>query len=188
MLWISNQFAFPALTAEAMDAEKRLVALGGWGAYLSYDANPQHTIGTIYEQLCGACAAGSAPYDFNAQRAADAVVINLGTNDASAVRLLDESERPQALEEVADCAAALMEKVRMRAPQAWILWAYGLCGVGMSEPVRRAVCRRVAEGDARLEYLALDDCDGSVGSRTHPSRAAHVRAAQQIAGAIAART
>ena len=49
MLWCCHQFAFPALAAEALKADKRLVALGGWGAYLSYDANPTHTIPTIYD-------------------------------------------------------------------------------------------------------------------------------------------
>ena len=58
MVWISNQFAFPTLTARNMQADKRVVALGGWGAYLSYDANPEHTLGAIYEQLCGTAPAG----------------------------------------------------------------------------------------------------------------------------------
>ena len=69
-------------------------------------------------------------------------------------------------------------------PDARIIWAYGLCGTGMTQHVRRAVERRRAEGDDRVAFLALDDCNGSVGSRTHPSRASHVRAAAQIAEAV----
>ena len=188
MVYISNQFAFPTLVAEALNAEKRVIALGGWGAYLAFDGDPNRAIGKIYDRLCPLVPGGDVPYDFTAQRPADAVVINLGTNDGSAIDHLEGAEREKALAAFEDSAAGLLAQVRAHNPEAWIIWAYGLCGVGMSEPVRRAVCRRVAEGDARLEYLALDDCDGSVGSRTHPSRAAHVRAAQQIAGAIAART
>lgn len=184
MLWISNQFAFPTLIAEAMDAEKRLIALGGWGAYLSYDANPAHTIGTIYEQLCGACQAGTVPYDFNAQRAADAVVINLGTNDNSGINTLPESEREAGMAALEACAVKLMELVRAHNPNAAILWAYGLCGNAMEAPLKRAVERRIAAGDANLRYLALDDCNGSLGSRMHPSREAHVRATEQIVRAL----
>ena len=180
MIWISNQFAFPTLVAEAMNAEKRVVALGGWGAHLSYDANPEHTIGTIYEDLCGVCPAGAAPYDFAAQRRADAVVINLGTNDGSGIASLPEGERAAAREALEDSAARLMELVRGHNPGAAILWAYGLCGDAVAEPLRRAVERRRAAGDVNAHYRALDDA-ADVGSRMHPSRGSHVRAAEQIA-------
>ncbi len=184
MLWISNQFAFPTLTAEALNAEKRVIALGGWGAFLSYDGNPAHTIGTIYEQLCGACPAGAVPYDFSAQRAADAVVVNLGTNDGSGISLLPEGERDAGLAALEDSAVRLMQTVRAHNPDAAILWAYGLCGGAMEAPLRRAVERRIAAGDDRVRYLALDDCAGELGSRQHPGRQAHRRAAAQIAQAL----
>lgn len=184
MLWISNQFAFPTLVCESMDAEKRVIALGGWGAYLSYDANPDHAIGRIYDRLCGAAPAGDAPYDFAAQRRADAVVINLGTNDAGAIGGMAGPGRGAALAALEESAVRLMEDVRARNPGAAILWAYGLCGNDVRAPLERAVERRIAAGDARLRYLALDDCAGDVGSRMHPGRAAHRRAAAQIAGAL----
>ena len=184
MLWISNQFAFPTLVCEAMNAEKRVIALGGWGAYLSYDANPAHAIGAIYDKLCGAAPAGDVPYDFAAQRPADAVVVNLGTNDAGGIESLPEGERAAAFEALEACAVKLMEAVRRRNPGAAILWAYGLCGNGAEAALRRAVARRVAAGDGRLRYLALADCAGDVGSRCHPGRNAHRRAAAQIVAAM----
>ena len=146
MVWISNQFAFPTLTAEAMHADKRVVALGGWGAYLSYDANPEHTLGAIYEQLCGTAPAGRTPYDFSAQRKADAVVINLGTNDGSGLEKLggDKAAGQAALE---DSAVKLLELVRAHNPDAAILWAYGLCGERVAEPLRRAVAAPPGRGD-----------------------------------------
>ncbi len=184
MAWISNQFAFPALTAQLLDAEKRVVALGGWGAYMSFDADSEHTIGKIYDRLCAVVPAGDIPYDFSAQRPADAVVINLGTNDASALDKLAAEGRTGGMAELEDSAVALMELVRLRNPGAVILWAYGLCGGAMHEPLRRAVERRRAAGDADTHYLALDDCAGDLGSRSHPGRAAHARAAAQIAEAL----
>lgn len=183
MVYISNQFAFPTLTAEALHAEKRVVALGGWGAYRSYDGNPEHTIGAIYDDLFGAAPAGARPYDFAAQRRADAVVINLGTNDCSALNRLSPEERPEGVRALEESAVKLMEQVRRRNPQAVILWAYGLCGNDAAEPLRRAVGRRRAEGDLNAHYLALDDAV-DVGSRMHPSRESHVRAAEQIANKL----
>lgn len=182
MIWISNQFAFPALAAELLNAEKRVVALGGWGAYLSYDANPDHVIGRIYDRLCAVVPGGDVPYDFAAQRPADAVVINLGTNDCSGLANAQPGPGGEAAFE--DSAVALMELVRRRNPGAAILWAYGLCGNGLEAPLRRAVKRRAEAGDGNVRYLALDDCAGDLGSRSHPGRKAHRRAAEQIAEAL----
>lgn len=184
MIWISNQFAFPSLAAEELRVEKRVIALGGWGAYRSFDGNPKHTIGAIYDRLCAVVPGGDIPWDFSAQRPADAVVINLGTNDASALEKLSPSERPDGLAALEDSAVRLMEQVRQSNPGAWILWAYGLCGGAMEAPLRRAVARRREAGDERVEYLALDDCAGDHGSRCHPGRASHRRAAEQITAAL----
>ena len=186
MVYISNQFAFPTLAAEALKAEKRVIALGGWGAYLAFDGDPNRAIGKIYDRLCPLVPGGDIPYDFAAQRPADAVVINLGTNDGSAMNLLEGEAREAALSAFEDSAVALLAQVRAHNPDSHIIWAYGLCGTGMAAHARRAVERRRAEGDERVSYLALDDCDGSVGSRSHPSRASHIRAARQIAEAIGA--
>ena len=184
MAWISNQFAFPALTAQLLDAEKRVVALGGWGVWRAWDTNEQNRIGRIYDRLCAVVPEGDVPYDFSRQRAPDAVIVNLGTNDASALDKLSAEGRTGGMAELEDSAVALMELVRLRNPGAVILWAYGLCGGAMHEPLRRAVERRRAAGDADTHYLALDDCAGDLGSRSHPGRASHARAAAQIAEAL----
>ena len=184
MAWISNQFAFPTLAAELLNAEKRIVALGGWGAYKSFDGDPTHTIGGIYERLCAVVPGGDVDYDFSAQRPADAVVINLGTNDASALGKMNPAELPEGIAAFERSAAALMAQVRNHNPDAVIVWAYGLCGGDLEAPIREAVERIRAGGDDRVYYLALEDCGNDHGSRSHPGRASHLRAAAQIAGAL----
>lgn len=186
MIWISNQFAFPSLAAETLNAEKRVVALGGWGAYLSYDADPNRAIGRIYDRLCAIVPGGDVPYDFAAQRPADAVVINLGTNDGSALGRLEGAARQEGLSAFEESAVRLLEQVRVHNPGARIVWAYGLCGNPLENQLRRAVERRRAAGDELVEYLALTDCAGDNGSRGHPSRAAQAMAARQIAEALGA--
>ena len=120
---------------------------------------------------------------FGDERPADAVVINLGTNDFSGLeKLFGRAEAGFAALE--DSAEVLLALVRKRNPGAKILWAYGLCGAGASEPLKRAVARRIAGGDGNVRYLALTDCGDDLGSRGHPGRHAQARAARQIADCL----
>ena len=177
MAWLCNMAAFPTIVAESMQAEKRVIALSGWGTWKSWDGMEQNRIGRIYEMLCGAIPAGEKPYGFQ-ERPADAVVINLGTNDANAYR--QSENQNDAAQQITKRAEELMTLVRKHQPNAWILWAYGLCGNDIAPFIREAVANRENAGDDRVAYLALDDCQGDVGSRQHPSRAAHRHAAEQI--------
>ena len=179
MAWISNLFAYPTLVANALNADKRVIALGGWGAYLSYDANPDHVIGAIYDTLCG-----GAEYDFSAQRPADAVVINLGTNDCSGIDQRWPGQWAEGEAAFRESAAALMAQVRARNPQAAILWVYGMCGDRLELAARRAVVDRRSAGDANVRFVGLRECAGGCGSRSHPSREVHRRAAERLTEAL----
>nr|AIF25953.1 putative hypothetical protein [uncultured bacterium Ad_091_F22_contig1] len=182
MVWISHMPAFPSLVAQAMNAEKRVIALGGWGAARSFDNQPASHIGRIYDQLCEPTPGGGVPVDFP-ERPADAVVINLGTNDASAFAGMAEAEKREAEKELRFRAAELMAKARARNPKAAILWAYGLCGRQVEDILRAAVEDRRLAGDEKTAYLSLTPA-ASNGSRMHPSREAHRLAAQEIEEAL----
>lgn len=177
MAWLCHMVAFPTLVSENMQAEKRVIALSGWGAWKSWDCIPEHRLGLVYEKLCAAIPSGDMFYTFN-ERKADAVIINLGTNDSNA--LSQENDKEGAEKQLIARCAELMEMVRRHQPDALILWAYGLCGNAIEEQLRTAVAQRREAGDEKTFFLALDDCKGDVGSRQHPSRAAHRRAAEQI--------
>ena len=179
MLFISHMPAFPTLVAEEMRADKRVIALGGWGAARSWDNQQDSRIGRIYGQLCGVTPGGQAPAPAD-ERPADAVVINLGTNDGSALAGLGADELPAAQAELRARAAELMKTVRARYPQAAIVWAYGLCGHAVEEILKSAVEDVRAMGDLNAHYLSLSDAS-TLGSRMHPSRDAHRQAAREIA-------
>ncbi len=182
LVWISHMPAFPTLAAEKLNAEKRVIALGGWGASRSWDNQPESRIGRIYGSLCAITPGGDVPADFP-ERPADAVVINLGTNDSSALASMDPGTRLAAEKELCFRAAELMEMVRARYPKAFILWAYGLCGKQAEPILRDAVKERQSAGDMNTRYLSLSPA-ASNGSRMHPSREAHKIAAQEIAEAL----
>ena len=178
MVFVSHMPAFPTLVAEEMKADKRVVALGGWGAARSWDNQPESRIGRIYNQLCAVTPGGevSAPVD---ERPADAVVINLGTNDSSALTKIEAGELPLVRAELRARAVELMEAVRARYPRAVILWAYGLCGRPVEEILKGAVKDIQDNGDKNTHYLSLSEAK-SLGSRMHPSRDAHRQAAAEI--------
>lgn len=184
MAWISNRFAYPTLVSERLNAEKRVIALGGWGVYRSWDGKPDCVIGRIYDRLCAIVPGGDVPWDFSSARQPDAMVINLGTNDASALKDLEPVDRRVAEAEVTQSAVQLMRQVRAHAPRALILWAYGMCGDPLKECLKQAVAQLRSEGDDRLAWLSLEDCGSNLGSRGHPGRAAHQRAAEQIVDAL----
>ena len=177
MAWICHMGAFPTLAAEALHAEKRVIAVSGWGAWKSWDGIAEHRLGLIYENLCGIVPAGNVPYDFS-ERPADAVVINLGTNDANALNQAEDTKA--AGQQLAARCVELMALVRQHQPDAIILWAYGLCGDAAAPYIQQAVHERQQAGDTQVFYLPLSDCHGDVGSRAHPSRAAHRRAPAEI--------
>ena len=182
--YISHMPAFPTLASVMLDAEKRVVALGGWGAYKSWDGKHECRIGAIYERLCAVTPGGDTPYSFH-ERPADYVVINLGTNDGTALKDLPAEEKKKEEALFTRDAEALLALVRAHQPKACILWAYGLCGSVMEKGIRKAVEQRQSAGDGRVAYLPLPEAK-DVGSRMHPSREAHLEAARTIADAIRA--
>ncbi|MBQ9262994.1 MAG: hypothetical protein IJ189_02145 [Clostridia bacterium] len=181
---ISHMPAFPTLVSEKLHAEKRVIALGGWGVYKSWDCNHDSRIGRIYEELCGITPGGDGPYDFQ-ERPADAVVINLGTNDGSAFSKADPAEMKTEEANLIQDVKILLAMVRKHQKKAHIFWAYGLCGVQMTDVLQKAVqAYREETDDQNVSFLPLPDANGDVGSRSHPSRAAHEKAAAVIVNAI----
>ena len=184
MIWISHMPAFPTLVSEAMNAEKRVIALGGWGAARSWDNQQDSRLGRIYGQLCAVTPGGDVPApEPGKERPADAVVINLGTNDSSALSKMEGQELDAAKEELKNRAVELIGMVRKRNPKAAILWAYGLCGKPVEAIMKAAVEEAVQKGDGNVRYLSLTPA-GSNGSRMHPSRDAHRVAAKEIEDAL----
>lgn len=208
--WVPMLFSavhnYTYLTAEALDADYRVVSQSGWGVLTSWDNNPRCNIPDAYERVCGvatgerneALGAGR-PNDFAAWRP-DVVVVNLGTNDGAAFRNpawtdeatgetrkqrlnADGSYDADDLRAFEAAAERFLGKLRRCNPNARIVWAYGMLGIPMMPAIYRAVDAYAKRtGDANVSVFQLPDKTAeTVGSRGHPGIAAHEQTAKSLA-------
>lgn len=198
--WISAFFTaentYPRMVADAFKAEYRVVSQSGWGIVTGWDGNEYNKIPPFYTQVCGllegernASLGALAEYDFTAWQP-DAVIINLGTNDVTAI--CAAAELGQAWAGTKDAKEAekiltiairdFLKVVREHNPRAQILWAYGMLGDHLLPVIRSAVENYAEETkDTQIHFLQLPDTtEETVGSRMHPGVKAHEKAAQVL--------
>ena len=208
--WISTFFSaenhYGRMTADALGAEYRVVSASGWGLVSGWDNDPHCTLAPCYTQVCGLAAGdrnaalgAQQPYDFAAWPA-DAVILNLGTNDWNAFHnppwvdpetgrsfkqtLADDgSFAPADAARLAAAVRNFLALVRKHNPHAVIVWAYGMLGSGLLPLLRDGLDQyRTVSGDERVYLLELPEARGdTIGARQHPGAAAHRAAANCLA-------
>lgn len=204
-MYMGNSRNYTRMVADALDAECRLISQGGWGVLCGWDNDLRHNIPSCYEQICGLVRGGmneklgaAKPYDFRSWQA-DAVIVNLGTNDAGAFdqpawtdpvtqetfelkRGADGACHPADLERIRQAVVDFLAMIRRNNPTAHMLWVYGMLGDELAPAIREAVDRYVEmTGDGNTAFLLLPDTtDKTFGSRQHPGEPAHARAAEVI--------
>lgn len=200
MEWVPMCFgasdAYPRLLAEELRAQVQVISQSGWGVLHSWDNNPRQTLPGVYDRVCGPAAMHSAQgmahggekaYDFAYDP--DAVIVNLGTNDGGALAqpaFVDpesgESHRftREDLPEFERACVDFLAHVHEKNPRARLIWAFGVAGDTMGEPVRNAV-RVAKERGLPVTFVALPDAGtirGGIGSRDHPGTTAHRKMAE----------
>ncbi len=204
-MYMSYSRNYAKMTSEALDAEAYLISQGGWGVLCGWDNNPHSNIPSRYEKLCGLCQGdingqmgAFKPYDFTS-RQPDAVIVNLGTNDASAFdqpvwhdpitgeifqqrRNEDGTYDEACLRRFQNAVIAFLQMLRKNNPQAHIVWCYGMLGCPLSPAIIDAICQYTARtGDGNVKFLPLPDTtDETVGSHAHPGPRSHAKAAQVL--------
>ena len=203
--WVSPFFSavdhYARMTADALGADWRIVSQSGWGLLSSWDNDPHRRVLDFYDTVCGLAVGAhnealgaQQTYDFAAWPA-DAVMINLGTNDEHALDnppwtdpgtgiAYAQRPTPEHLAALEQAAVDALKKLRRRNPGALLVWAFGMLGEGrMGAVLRAAVARYTAEtGDARAVYLALPAATPqTLGARRHPGAACHRQAADVLA-------
>ena len=204
--WIPMIFSavhnYTAITAEALNADYRVMSQSGWGVMTSWDNNPHASIPKYYEQVCGLLAGEKneavgalQENDFSSWQP-DVIVVNLGTNDNSAFhspawgdehtgqiykqRLNEDgSYNEQDLQAFEAAAEQFLMKLRRCNPKSHIVWAYGMLGTPMLPAIKRAVAGYASHtGDGAVSVLELPEMtDDTTGARAHPGIGAHERAA-----------
>lgn len=194
---------YAKLAAEALNADAYMISQGGWGVLCGWDNNPHSNIPSRYEQLCGLCN-GSVneklgafqPYDFTSRKI-DVVVVNLGTNDASAFdqpmwrdpvtgerfqqrRNDDGTYNEDDVKHFQNAVIDFLKMLRKHNPQAHIVWCYGMLGYHLSLTISNAISQYIEQtGDLNVIFLQLPNTTAeTVGCREHPGQKSHARAAQ----------
>jgi hypothetical protein len=208
-IWFSAYHNYTRMTAEALNADYRVISESGWGVYTGWDNNPHSNIPEYYEKVCGIITGEKnrelgayKENDFSSWQP-DVIVVNLGTNDGGAFNnpawgdeLTGESCK-QHLEEDGSfrgedirafeaAVKGFLAKLRHYNPKARIIWAYGMLGLTMMPAICRAVKEYIGEtGDDRVFVLELPDTtEETIGSRMHPGELSHKKAAEVLTGYI----
>lgn len=207
--WVPSIFTtegnYAVITAENLGAEAELISQSGWGVYCSWDNNTEHTLPKIYDRVCGPQRGGEAErlgsresYGFDG-RMPDALIINLGTNDAGAfsspawtdpetgkthkMRVGEDGAfEPEDLGKISDAVKAFLKKLRAIHTKARIVWCYGMLGDELAGCLEGAVNEYAAEtGDNRVYYCTLPESKREwLAANEHPGRAAHAAAAETL--------
>lgn len=165
--WISPLFSasrsWARQTASLLDAGFRCVSQSGWGVCSGWDGDTTHTLPRLYSETLSL-----------RKQEPDAIIINLGTNDASAIQ---SGLGPVDVDGFEEGALAFLRQLRAEHPAAKLVWAYGMVDHFLRSQLERAVNRF---GNAW--YLPLPAVTAeTMGSRQHPGPLCHRAAAQTTA-------
>lgn len=204
-MWFSATSNYTALTANALNAEYRVLSQSGWGVFTSWDNNPHCNMADKYEKVCGVLngernkALGALQENDFASWQPDVIVVNLGTNDAAAFdqpqwkdevtgethkqrRNEDGSFHEEDLKAFEMAIVNFLIKLRRYNKKAQIVWAYGMIGIPMMPSIYRAVeVYYEKTGDKKVSVFQLPNTtEATMGSRFHPGTLSHQKAATEL--------
>jgi lysophospholipase L1-like esterase len=173
--------AYGAVAARAVGADASVLAGSGWGMYSDIEGDRARVMPALFENVLGERPAPAWTFAVMPQ----AVVINLGTNDATAHNLTADKFKP--------AYAAFLGRVRAKYPSALVLCAVGsmLSGAARDQALiqlSELVAERAAHGDAKVKLLDLGQQDvlQGTGCRWHPNVAEDQRMAGILVAALKA--
>lgn len=202
-MYMSSSRSYPVMVSDALNADYHLFSQGGWGVLSSWDNDPKRNIPSRYEKLCGLAGGAfneklgaSRPYRFESWQP-DAVIVNLGTNDATAFDqpawtdpLTGESFRQRRnpdgtfhkddLLRFQQAVIDFLVMLRKNNPRSHIVWTYGMLGYELTLAVTDAINRYQKQwDDNNVAFLQLPNTTPeTVGAHGHPGVKAHERAAE----------
>lgn len=204
-MYMGSSRNYARMVSDALDAEYRLISQGGWGVLSGWDNDLRHNLPSRYEKICGLAEGemnerlGAAkPYDFTSW-VPDVIIVNLGTNDASAFnqpawtdpvtgQTFQQRKEADGTYNAADLArfkqavTDFLKMIRKHNPTSHIVWAYGMLGYDLTLAITDAMnTYRRETGDHNTAFVQLPDTtEETVGSHAHPGEKSHARAARVI--------
>ena len=197
--------SYHVLLGKALTADVHVVSQSGYGVYCNWCGDVRESLPQYYEAVCGVLRGernvglgAREPWDFSAWQP-DYIIVNLGTNDSGsfdhtgewfedgggqcAMRLNPDGN--MFADDRAQIWRAVMEflrLLRLRNPDSFILWCYGMLPGRLTDTLREAVAAyRRATRDERVAFLLLPETrEGEYGARRHPGPEAHRRAAEAL--------
>lgn len=176
---------YAALTADHFEAEYSVVALSGIGVLRNLRESDSSSSPTAIDYLHRSLAMDAVPNWNSANWAADAVVINLGTNDFSSM------PQPE-VEAFVPAYVDLLIEVRQEYPAAHLFALSGPLMFGHAAVAIETAVQRMQQEteDRRVDYVQIDntlDAAGAdFGCDWHPNVEGHKKIAAQLIPAIAA--
>jgi len=209
-VWCAGIFGlqghYGLMCAKYFDADYSIVSQSGWGVCTGWDNNINNVIPVYYEQVCGVLA-GSVndklgafdAHDFTKWQP-DVVVINLSTNDGGALHQAPWTDPKTGIRykmhlgsdgsgmdedsaaKFEGAAVAFLKKVRKNNPNAYIVWAYGMCDHEMEKYVLEAIeTYKTESGDEKMTYVSLPEAKKEqLGSHGHPGVLDHAAAGEVL--------
>lgn len=162
--------------AEAFGADYSVIAISGRGVVSNYGGEPNRLLPDLYPLTDDYNWPGAK---WNFERKADVIVINAGTNDATA--------SVGTVEMKTGCVAFIKE-IRELNPDAEIIWTYGLTTTSLMKPIKDAVEEVRAGGDTKVSFFQFDICRGADLALGHPTSWGYSARAESLIDAIAAAT
>jgi lysophospholipase L1-like esterase len=179
----SHWDTYAAVAARALGAEVNTIAVSGAGAYRNYGGDMTNTLPMVYTRALTNDA--TPAWDFRTQ--AQAVIVNLGTNDISS-----NKGDPGAPWETA--YAGLLQTVRSKYPDALIVCIIGplLSGTDLTTiqgHIKNVVDARIAAGDHNVELFDKIAAQGSdkYACQYHPNPAENQIMGDQLAAELRAK-
>jgi hypothetical protein len=179
----SHWDTYGAVAARALGAEIHTIAMSGQGAYRNYGGDMTNTLPMVYTRALTNDA--TPAWDFRTQ--AQAVIVNLGTNDIS-----NGKGDPGTPFETA--YTGLLASARAKYPGALIVCIIGplLSGTDLSTiqgHIRASVNARIAAGDHNVEFFdqIAPQTSDKAACQYHPNPAENQIMADQIAAELRAR-
>jgi hypothetical protein len=175
----SAYLAYGHVAARAVKADASVLAGSGWGIYSDNGGNTQNVMPALFSNTVGEQKTPAWAFTAKPQ----AVVINLGTNDASAGNLSPDKFKP--------AYSAFLATIRGKYPDALILCAVGsmLSGADRNNALMylgELVTSRADQGDKKVKVLDLGTQDAlkGTGCSWHPNVAEDARMAGLLAAEL----